>query len=302
MLSEQKTYNNTTYRIASEVLSNTTFRKVIKESNYSYFTDKINQYSGMLPIFEGKNNGHVIEEIYKLLSNNYRNEYVYKNTILNSLIIQHKKLKKNTSIVLNEFKVGKSIADMVFINGENRVFEIKTELDSPERLKTQILDYQKVFSEIYIVTHWTLKDKYLTILQENYPNVGLYELKENLQIGLVKNSNICNDFLNIDTLFKLLRKEEYCNLLKEKFGYLPDVPNTLFFKECINLANSIDVEEFQKLVFKELKKRHLKELERFIDIKSFMEIKHICLCLDFSISEYNTLQNFLKMSFPLQND
>ena len=34
MLSEQKTYNNTTYRIASEVLSNTTFRKVIKESNY----------------------------------------------------------------------------------------------------------------------------------------------------------------------------------------------------------------------------------------------------------------------------
>jgi hypothetical protein len=302
MLTGQKTYSNNTYRIASEILSNTTFRKVIKESNYSYFTDKIIRYSNLFPSFEGKNNAYVIEEIYKLLSENYRNEYVYKNTILNSLIIQHQKLKKNTSIILNEFKVGKSIADLVFINGENRVFEIKTELDSPERLKTQILDYQRVFSEVYIVTHWTLRDKYLSILENNYPNVGLYELKKNLTIKRVKIANTCNDFLDSDTLFKLLRKEEYCSLLKEYFGYLPNVPNTLFFRECINLARLIDVQELQKLVFKELKKRRLKELERFIDIKSFMEIKHICLCLDFSTSEYNTLQNFLDMSFTLAND
>lgn len=302
MLSEQKTYNNNTYRIASEILSNTTFRKVVKESDYSYFTDKIIRYSNLFPSFEGKNNGSVVEEIYKLLSENYRNEYVYKNTILNSLIIQHKKLKKNTSIVLNEFKVGKSIADLVFINGENRVFEIKTELDSPERLKTQIADYQKVFSEIYIVTHWTLKEKYLKILQENYPNVGLYELKENLEIGQVKEANLCNDFLDNDTLFKLLRKQEYCNLLKEVFGCLPDVPNTLFFKECIRLVKTIDVEDLQKLIFKQLKKRHLKELEPFSNLNDFHEIKHICLCLDFSEPEYLSLKSFLANPFPLTNN
>lgn len=302
MLSEQKTYNNNIYRIASEILSNTTFRKVIKEADYSYFNDKIIRYSNLFPSFEGKDNGYVVGEIYKLLSENYRNEYVYKNTILNSLIIQHRKLKKNTSIVLNEFKVGNSIADLVFINGENRVFEIKTELDSPERLKTQIVDYQKVFSEIYIVTHWTLKEKYLKILEENYPNVGLYELKENLEIGQVREANLCNDFLHNDTLFKLLRKEEYCNLLKEEFGDLPDVPNTLFFKECIKLAKTINVNNLQKLVFKQLKRRHLKELKPFLNVNAFHEIKHICLCLDFSKPEYLFLKSFLASPFPLTND
>jgi hypothetical protein len=301
MLSEQKTYNNNTYRIASEILSNTTFRKIIREEDYSYFTDKINRYPDFFSLFQGKNNGYAVKEIYRLLSENYRNEYVYKNTILNSLI-QDKKLTKNISVVLNEFKVGKSIADLVFINGENRVFEIKTELDSPERLKTQILDYQRVFSEIYIVTHWTLKDKYLSFLNQLYPNVGLCILDENFNIEYVKNAVLYDDFLDSETLFKLLRKHEYCNLLRHEFGFLPSVPNTLFFKECLKLVKMFSLKEFQKLVFKELKKRHLKEMESFVDIRSFSEIKHICLCLNFSKNEYLSLINFLNTSFPSTND
>ena len=301
MLSEKKISPNNSYRIASEILSNTTFRKVIRESDYSYFTNKLNRYPQLFSSFEGKNNGDVVEEIYRLLSENYRNEYVYKNTILNSLI-RDKKLTQNTSVVLNEFKVGKSIADLVFINGENRVFEIKTELDSPERLKTQILDYQKVFSEIYIVTHWTLKDKYLSFLNQLYPNVGLCVLDENFTIEYVKNAVLCNNFLDSETLFKLLRKHEYCNLLKQNFGFLPSVPNTIFFKECLNLINTISPQVFQKLVFKELKNRHLKEEKPFIDTNIFYEIKHICLCLNFSKPEYLSLSNFLNTSFPSIND
>lgn len=301
MLSEQKISSNNSYRIASEILSNTTFRKVIKEENYSYFTDKINRYPDFFSAFQGKNNSYAIGEIYRLLSENYRNEYVYKNTILNSLI-RNKKLTQNTSVVLNEFKVGKSIADLVFINGENRVFEIKTELDSPERLKTQILDYQKVFSEIYIVTHWTLKDKYLSFLNQSYPNVGLCVLDEKFKIEYVKNAVSCDNFLDCETLFKLLRKQEYCNLLKQEFGFLPSVPNTLFFKECVKLINTISPQTFQKLVFKELKNRNLKEKKPFVDINTFYEIKHICLCLDFSKPEYLSLTNFLNAPFPLPND
>ena len=301
MLSEKKISPNNSYRIASEILSNTTFRKVIKESDYSYFTNKLNRYPQLFSSFQGKNNGDAIEEIYKLLSENYRNEYVYKNTILNSLI-RDKKLTQNTSVVLNELKVGKSIADLVFINGENRVFEIKTELDSPERLKTQILDYQKVFSEIYIVTHWTLKDKYLSFLDKIYPDVGLCILDEDLKIVYVKSAASNNDLLDSETLFKLLRKQEYCNLLNQKFGGLPNVPNTLFFKECLELSKNISPQELQKLVFKELKNRQLKEERTFITINNFYEIKHICLCLDFSKTEYLSLNNFLNTSFALTND
>ncbi|MEA5428250.1 sce7726 family protein [Arcicella lustrica] len=295
MLSKQK--QNDTYRVASEILSNTTFRKVIKESDYTHFTDKINRHSDLFLSFKSKNNGEFIKDIYKLLSKNYRNEYVYKNTILKK-IIKDKTLKENTSIVINEFKVGKSIADLVFINGENRVFEIKTELDSPERLKTQIFDYQKVFSEIYIVTHWTLQDKYLSILQKNkdFSNVGLIVLDEKFKLETIKTSNISNAFLDTNTLFKLLRKNEYCSLLESVFGKLPDVPNTLFFKECLKLANSIAPEKLQKLVFQELKKRNLKELE-YLNKKKLNEIKHICLCLDFSKSEYQALDDFLNTPF-----
>src|SRR5690606_29584477 len=115
--------------------------------------------------FEGKSSIKELLDIsYNHLLSNYRHEYIYKTSLLNAYILQKYSLKD--SVILNEFKVGASKADVVLVNGTNKVFEIKTELDSPERLKTQIADYYKVFSEVFIVTHHSLVNKYKAVLEE----------------------------------------------------------------------------------------------------------------------------------------
>ncbi len=70
--------------------------------------------------------------MYFVLKNSYRNEYYFKNTLFNQLV-KHYGLEN--SVVLDEFKIGGSIADFVFLNGEARVYEIKTAFDDLSKLK-----------------------------------------------------------------------------------------------------------------------------------------------------------------------
>ena len=85
-----------------------------------------------------KNNRELLSEIYCELKNNYRNEYFYKNTLLNKLLLGVHSV--NTTTALTEVAIAKSKADFVLINGKAVVYEIKTELDNLDRLSSQIDD------------------------------------------------------------------------------------------------------------------------------------------------------------------
>ena len=82
-------------------------------------------------------NEKVISDIYHYVGKSYRNEYFYKNTLLNKLIINVHRV--NTTTALTEVPIAKSKADFIMINGKAVVYEIKTELDSFDRLENQIL-------------------------------------------------------------------------------------------------------------------------------------------------------------------
>ena len=92
--------------------------------------------------------GHIITDLYNVLKTNYCNEYIYKNTITNELLL--KKYNLGTTILLNEFVVNKSIADLILVNEEPILYEIKTALDNTERLDSQVGDYKKALSKIFL--------------------------------------------------------------------------------------------------------------------------------------------------------
>ncbi|MBU5889902.1 sce7726 family protein, partial [Vibrio cholerae O1] len=77
-----------------------------------------------------------------------RNEYFYKNTLLNKLLLGKHSL--NTTTAITEIPINKSKADFILINGKAVVYEIKTGLDSFERLESQIEDYFKAFVNVYV--------------------------------------------------------------------------------------------------------------------------------------------------------
>lgn len=195
-----------------------------------------------------------LENNYKLLSTEYRNEFLYKNIIFNKYILG--KYSLNTSTALSEIVIDNSKADFIVLNHSNGfVFEIKTELDNFDRLIYQLNDYYKAFSIVNVVTS---EEKYYPVyklLKETNSNVGIIVLTKNKRLSVRKTAVRDDRSLTHESLFKLLRKNEYQNIVLSKFGFVPDVKPVHLFKSLLELFKKVHILEAQTLVFKELNKR-----------------------------------------------
>lgn len=125
-----------------------------------------------IPEPENKDNGALVSQIYTFMSKNHRNEYVYQNTLFNTLLLEKHNLA--TTAALAQLPIGKSKADFITISSQATVYEIKTELDSFDRLKTQLTDYYKAFDRVCLVTSKSNYKRANTLL-EGTP-VGIYTL------------------------------------------------------------------------------------------------------------------------------
>lgn len=276
----------------SGVFSNSHFKRVLENGNSPYIDKKIEKLQGVLPFGKGESRKQVLETMYSYLLKEYRCEYIYKNFITRKILLGKHSL--NTSTLINEFRVGSSIADVVLVNGKSTVYEIKTELDNPDRLQDQLADYQKAFSEIYLVVHHSGVDTYMEKLTGSH--VGLIALNRRDQLSVRKNAALNSKCLDITTMFKLLRKQEYSNIVKKAYGYIPDVPNMFYFKECLKLAKKMDAIEFNKLMGEELKKRKPKE-KKIVSSNSIPDyLRNICLAIDPNQKEYERLFKYLNQT------
>jgi hypothetical protein len=258
-------------RSLSQIISPSNFKKIVREDDcYSTFY-KIKKYT---TVTDTTTNLDTINVIYNSLLKNYKNEYSLKNTI-----------------ALNEFNIGKSIADFVLLNGEARIYEIKTELDNLEKLDTQVLDYCKFGDKVYIVT----SSKHVNKLIELYDNstIGIIELTSRNALKTIKEATSNEATFSYEILFKTLRKQEYLDIIEEYFNFVPEVSNTRIFKECLALAKKIEISLFQKLVVKKLKSRNISNPKKIQEKAIPESLKHICYSLDFSKIEYEKLDAFL---------
>lgn len=240
-----------------------------------------------------KNNGKLISEIYGELKNNYRNEYFYKNTLLNKLLLGVHSV--NTTTALTEVAVGKSKADFVLINGKAVVYEIKTELDNLERLTSQISDYYKAFDHVAVVTYENNLEQLEKVLDGIDKPVGIYVLRRNGKLGTIRKPRRYVDDLNKEIIFKLLRKNEYEQILAQQYGYLPEVTQFKYYSVCKKMFLEIPAEESYILVLRALKNRMCLEKEEFVKIP--YELKFLAYFMDLTCEDYQKLDSFLKRQY-----
>lgn len=240
--------NNT---ILSRVFTQSTLTSMLTNSvNASIFDKVVRRYA--IQSDGIKSNAQIISEIYYHIQKNYRNEYYYKNTILNKLLINAHRL--NTTIALTEIPIAKSKADFIMINGKAVVYEIKTALDTLDRLETQINDYYKAFDHVCVLASES-KEKELLIRLSNSP-VGLYILTKRDTIHRVKEPDEYRESLDNECLFKILRKSEYESLVRQLNGSVPIVSPVKYYQECKRIICSYPIDIVYPLVLKELKKRN----------------------------------------------
>lgn len=236
-------------------------------------------------------NENIISEIYQYLSQFYRNEYFYKNTLLNKLIISAHRLKTTTA--LTEVPVAKSKADFIMINGKAVVYEIKTELDTFERLESQICDYYKAFDHVCVVTSESQAEDLLIRFGDN--PVGIYVLNDRNSLRRLKEPREFKENLDKEQIFKILNKPEYENIVKKVSKGLPNVTPVHYYRECKKIACNLPIDELYSLFLKELKKRNR------IDVINFDEIPYALRFLiyfsKFQKDQLSELNEYLKQPF-----
>ena len=206
----------------------------------------------------------VISDLYQELKLNHRNEYFYKNELLNSLLIQNGKISFCSA--LTELPVANSKTDMIFIDENNvgTVYEIKTELDTLNRLESQIQDYYKAFSYIYVVTSANHLHQLEQVLEGT--NVGIIELTNDNEFVYRKEAAYNANSLSHDVLFRILRKKEFESIVLKYFGKLPGVSDFVYYGTCLELLKNLDIVLFQKEGMSCLRKRNLiRDVESFTD-------------------------------------
>jgi hypothetical protein len=137
--------------------------------------------------------------------------------------------------------------------------------------------------------------KHIQKLKEFYLDtpIGLVELTCQNTLRTIYEAKNSSENFDHTTIFKTLRKQEYLDIIKSHYGYLPEVPNTLLFKRCLELAKRVDIATFQRLAFEKLKERKLKCQTLLESEQTPYELKHICYIMDLSKNEYHYLYRFL---------
>lgn len=283
MTNDSKSIQN--LRALSQVFSPSMFQKIVRENDFMPFEKKIIKH---LCEKQANSNLEVIKILYRYLLKQYRCEYIYKNKLFIDIIKEH---GLKDTLTINELKVGASKADLVLLNGSIRIYEIKTELDGLSKLSKQLNDYQKFADKVYIVTDDSYAKKLL--LEYKDTNIGLIALNDKNKLETVKDAKDNVLSFDFDVIFKILRKQEYLDLVRDNFGVVPDLPNTKIFKACYELLSSIEIEGLQKQVLNKLKERKLLKPDLLQSPNTPKELKHICNTLDFDEQEYQKLYKFL---------
>ena len=275
--------------ILNRVFSKNTLRALLdddKKASSVYYA-VIKRY---ITEYKNKKNKELISEIYKTLKHRYRNEYYYKNTLLNNLLFRFHNPLKTTA--LTEIPVSKSIADFILLNGKATVYEIKTELDTFERLDSQLTNYYKAFDNVCVVVPETKLENIENKLENN--NIGIYYISKRGALKVYREPVSYISDLDYEVIFKILRKYEYENIIS-KYSKLPDVSQFKYYRACKDLFYKIPLDKAYSDFKEQLKQRAKINIELIDSIPK--EIKSVVYFSKLKDCEYEVLKAFLERKY-----
>ena len=277
-------------REAARLFSTAVFRPLASGRSSDRADSAVHRLRDELRLGKNVTNLGVVAAAYALMQQRYRSEYFYRNLIASKIFVGRH--NATNSVLLNEFRLGGSVADCVLVNGKGSVYEIKTEFDSPEKLATQIADYYKAFPYVNVVAHAGDVEKYRRLL-ENTP-VGLIAVGPRARLSRVKPAEPRTERFEIRTMFNMLRAREAAEVLKQWFGGVPDVPNGLRYEAFAALAAQIPVLHFQAAMQDMLKRRQLQNSRHMMLNEALLPLRALLAQLDPDAEQQRNLATWLR--------
>lgn len=201
------------------------------------------------------------DSIYAVLFHTYRSEYIYKNVIAQKILLGTHSL--NTTFMLTEFRSGACRADALLLNGTSTVYEVKSAYDTMGRLSRQIQAYRQLFDKVCVVTAPSQVEEVKKHIDDD---IGLIVLNDRNNLSRIQEPTSIKNTVLPEAIFDSLRRPEYEAIIKEKFGAVPDVPNTQIYQACLELFRTLDSVDAHDAMVSALKKRGgSKRLNEFIE-------------------------------------
>ena len=269
-------------RSYSSVFSRSVFNSLIKFDDFTAINQVGKTYDANL-LSSQLTYADYLDWMYLRLVEQYRTEYVFKNTLTNKILSQN---KCGNITIFNEFRVGDSIADIATFNGKSCVYEIKTELDSPKRLEGQQQSYFKFFQECYLVVSKNRVEEFLPYIDERMGVLTLNIRNSKISISTYRKANHSLKNMDVNVLMRVLRIQEYESIIKHFYGKLPDVGFFEMYDACKELMMNIPIEILSGMAVEEIKKRKKSNLLYCNDKKSLTQM---CLALNFNTNQYMRL-------------
>lgn len=272
-------------RSYSSAFSRHVFSDIINYDDFSHLNYLIE--SGSSIIKANDTYLRLLIQIYRAMCKSYRCEYVYKNEIINELLL--KQFAGAKTVVFNEFRVVDSIVDLAMFNGVSKAFEIKTEYDSKKRLTHQLGTYSKLFQECYIVIPEKLYEHYTTDLSDTVGIIVMYIDRGQIKLSTAREATK-SGIVDPEILIKSVRSKEYKNIIKTYFGRLPEVSCYEMFDVCKELMHQIPCDILHSLFLREMKNR-ANNTNLLPHIPA--EIRQMCLSLNLNKQQSEVLINKL---------
>lgn len=190
--------------------------------------------------------GKAFDQAFSLLAQpGTRNEYIYKNTIAEKILLGRHSL--NTAVLVQEMRALRSKADTVIFNGTSTAYEIKSDRDSLARLPIQVEDYRKVFAKVIVVAD----AKHLTTLEKILPaDVGILELNKKLSLSTIRLAEQSLSTLEKPAILDALKLSELQMMLNDLGCEKPTVPNTRQRRVYTEILSEFPVEQLHASMVK----------------------------------------------------
>lgn len=174
--------------------------------------------------------GDVFDLAYELSARTYRSEYYYKNLLVNRIVFGRH--SPRTASALVELGAGRSIADLVVLNGSTTAYEIKTDYDDFSRLPAQLEEYRVSFERTYVVVSHA---RVTAALRQVPEDIGVLAVDARGRVGERRPARSNLDRLTARTLFRLLHQDEVLDVLARTLSYQPDVPSGALWDRTLEL-------------------------------------------------------------------
>lgn len=276
-------------REASRLFSTAVFREVATGKSTQRADTAASRIRDGLGLEGDVTNREVVEVAYDLLRRGYRSEYFYRNLLTSKVFVGRHRAAR--SVLLNEFRIGDSVADCVLVNGRGAVYEIKTEFDSPEKLQSQLTSYYQAFPYATVVAHTDDADRYLRLVDDG--PVGLIAVGPRDRLSVIKEAAPKTDAFDIRTMFNALRLSEVTGILQSEFGTLPVVPNGVRYAAYLNLAKQMSPILFQARMQSALKTRQLRSSRNLMLTPSLTPLRAVVAQLDPDEQQQDRLLSWL---------